>query len=114
MKFKIVVTGDMIEERYFNNSLFISNTQLISNERSITERIIYNIPLVWVGFVLWFVLEYSKSNSRHVYKLFKKLDDKIYWFCKVLSEGHFRSFYAILEKSNGPIKNLQKMWDKFP
>ena len=31
-----------------NNSIFISNTQLISNERSITERIIYDISLVWV------------------------------------------------------------------
>ena len=59
MKFNIVITVYMInivitvhmnEESYYNNNLFIYNTQLISNERSITERIIYNISLVWVGF----------------------------------------------------------------
>ena len=53
----------------------------------------------WVS-ACGFVLEYSKSKARHISRLFKFLDDKRYGFCKVLSEGHFRSFYAILEKVN--------------
>ena len=88
----------------------INHISTASKERSEAKRkiLMSNITssalppssFVWVGFVLWIVLEYSKSNSRHIYKLFKKLDDKIYGFCKVLSEGHFRSFYAILENDD--------------
>ena len=55
--------------------------------------------LGWFRLVVWccnvqnITLDISTGSSNF-------LDDKIYGFCKVLSEGHFRSFYAILENDD--------------
>ena len=71
----IVVTGDMIEEIYYNNSIFISNTQLISNERSITERIIYNIPLVFRDSRKWWFSQYENKDIEYFKIMYFVCDD---------------------------------------